>query len=64
MADQLITDEDLVALYCGGAGCTPAVSHPQCPINTVLEVDATTFTRGTLPLSDVADIHPVAVNAL
>ena len=57
MADRLITDEDLVVLYCGGDGGT------RLPINMVLEVDPTTFTRGTSPPLDVADIDSVAVNA-
>ena len=53
MADRLITNEDLVALYCGGAGGT----HASSPINTVLKIDPRTFNRGNLPSSDVADIY-------
>ena len=59
MAGQLITDhEGLVALYCCGFVGTRATSY-----KSVLEVDATTLTRGTSPLLDVADIYPVAVKA-
>ena len=58
MADRLITDEDLVALYCGGAGGTRAASY---------KYDAwsrpNTLTRGTSPPLDVADIYPIAVKA-
>ena len=60
MASQLITDrEGLVALYCGGFVGNCATSY-----KSVLKVDATTLTCGTSPLLDVANIYPVAVNAL
>ena len=37
VSDQLITDEDLVAL----------AAHSRCPINTMPKGDAATFTSGT-----------------
>ena len=63
VADRIITDEDLVALCCTGAeaGSKLAASSKYGP---QFKVDATTFTHGTSPPSNMANIHPVAVNAL
>ena len=59
MADQLITDEDLVALYCGDAGSTRAASYKYDAWSR-----SNTLTRGTSPPWDVADIYPIAVKSL
>ena len=54
-----IIDEDLVALSCGGAGSTNAASYEYGT-----QRRRRLFMHGTLPMSDLADIYLVAVNAL